>query len=54
MFPAFVCANNIESLVISLFGVDIFNPFPSFSSSSPPASGQIGGKSVDFSSIFVL
>ena len=48
MFPAFVCANNIKSLVISFFGVNIFNPFPFFTS------GKVGGKSVDFSSIFVL
>ena len=34
MFPAFVCANNIGSLVNNLFGVNIFNPFPSFTSSS--------------------
>ena len=28
LFPAFFCANNIESLVNNLFGVKIFNPFP--------------------------
>ena len=26
-FPGFICANNIGSLVNSLFGVNIFNPF---------------------------
>ena len=29
-FPAFICANNIGSLVNSLFGVEISNPFLSF------------------------
>ena len=28
MFPAFICANNIESLVHNLFCVKIFNPAP--------------------------
>ena len=26
MFPAFICANNIESLVNNLFGGKVFNP----------------------------
>ena len=30
VFPAFICANNIGKLVNSLFGVNIFNPVPSF------------------------
>ena len=30
MFPTFVCANNAESLVNSLFGVKICNPVPVF------------------------
>ena len=34
MFPAFIWANNIESIVNNLFGVKIFNPFPSFTTSS--------------------
>ena len=33
MFSAFTCANNIGSLVNSLFGVKTFNYFPSFTSS---------------------
>ena len=28
LFPNFICANNIGSLVNSLFGVKIFNPVP--------------------------
>ena len=31
LFLAIICANNIGSLVNNLFGVKIFNPFPSFS-----------------------
>ena len=27
ILPAFICANNTESVVNSLFGVKIFNPF---------------------------
>ena len=44
MFPAFICVYNMGSLVNSLFGVKIFNPFPSFTSSSPSSCG-ISGKS---------
>ena len=44
MFPAFICANNIGSLVNSLFGVNIFNHFPSFTSSSPLYSGSMSDK----------
>ena len=35
LFKAFICGNNIGSLVNSLFGVKTFNPVPSFTSSSP-------------------
>ena len=35
-----ISANNIESLVNSLFGVKTFNPFPSFTSSSSSCSGK--------------
>ena len=38
LFPAFICANDIGSLVNSLFRVNINNPFPSFNSSSWPYS----------------
>ena len=34
LFPAFIYTNNIGSLLNNLFGVMIFNPFPSFTSSS--------------------
>ena len=30
LIPAFIVANNIGSLVNSLFGINIFNPVPSF------------------------
>ena len=43
LFPAFICANNIGSLVNNLFGVKICNPFP-FTSSSSTSSGGICGK----------
>ena len=29
LFPAFICAYNVESLVNSFFGLNIFNPVPS-------------------------
>ena len=32
LFPAFICANTIGSLVKDLFGVKIFISFPSFAS----------------------
>ena len=41
MFHAFICASNIGSLVNNLFGVNIFNPFPSFTSFSWPSSGGV-------------
>ena len=41
LFPAFICANDIGSLVNNSFGVEIFNPFPYFTYSSPaPSSGM--------------
>ena len=48
MLPAFIYANNIGRLVISLFGVEIFNPFPSFTSPSP-SSGDMSNKCKDSS-----
>ena len=45
MFPAFICANDIGSLVNNFFRVKIFNPFPSFSSSSSSSSGCISTNS---------
>ena len=54
MFPAFSCANNIESVVNSLFELKIFNPFPSFTFSLSPSSAVIGDKSVDSSPLFVV
>ena len=51
LFPTFFCANNIESLVNNLFGVKIFNPFPSFTSSG----GGMSNKSTDCSlSLFLF
>ena len=43
LFPAFNCANNIGILVNDLFGVKIFNPFPSFTFSTSPVSGGTSG-----------
>ena len=40
-FPAFTCANDIGSLLNSLFGVKVFNIFPCFTS----LSCSIGGMS---------
>ena len=45
----FVCAHNYESLVNSLFGVKIFNPFSSFTSSSTFSNGGMSDKSTDSS-----
>ena len=39
LFPAFVCANHIKSLINRLFGIKIFNHFSSFNSSSPSGGG---------------
>ena len=39
MFPVFICTNVIGSLVNILFGVKIFNAFPSFTSSSSSSYG---------------
>ena len=36
LFPAFICDDNIESLVNDLFAVKTFNPVPSVTSSSSP------------------
>ena len=53
LFPAFICASNIGSLVNNIFGVKICYPFPSFTSSSP-SSGGMSYKSTDSSlSIFL-
>ena len=41
LFPALICANNIRSLVNSLFGVNIFNPFASFSPFDNDADGTL-------------
>ena len=38
--PVFICANNIGSLVNSLFGVKTLIPFPRFTSSSSLSSGD--------------
>ena len=46
-FSAFNCANNIGSLINNLFGVYIFNPFLSFSSSSSPSGGGMSGISIN-------
>ena len=55
LFQAFIYANNIRSLVNSLFGVKIFKPFPSFNSSSSPSKDGISGKSSDsFLSVILL
>ena len=43
LLPAFIYTNNIGRLVNSLFGVEIFNPFPSFTSLSP-SSGNMSNK----------
>ena len=51
LFPALICANNIGSLVNNLFGVKIFNPFSSFTSSLP-YSGGMWNKSTDSSLAF--
>ena len=45
LFTAFICTNNIESLVNNLFGVKNFNPVPSLNSSSSPSSGMAIGVS---------
>ena len=47
MFLAFICANNIGSLVNNLFQVKIFILVPSFTSSSSSSCGCNGGKLVD-------
>ena len=49
LFPGFIRHYNIGNLVNSLFGLTIFNPFPSFTCSSSPSSG---GKSSKFFSLY--
>ena len=48
-FPAFICINDTESLINNLFKVKIFNALPSFTSTSSPSTGCMGGKSTIFS-----
>ena len=45
LFPVFICASNIGSLVNNLFEVKVFSLFSSIASSSPPSSGGISDKS---------
>ena len=45
LFPGFICASNIGSLVNNLFEVKVFSLFSSIASSSPPSSGGISDKS---------
>ena len=53
LFLDFICAdNNTESLVISLFGVNIFIPFSSFTSSSSLSSSGMDDISSISSSCF--
>ena len=49
-----MCANNIESLVNNLFGVNIFNTFPSFLYFLSPSSGDMSDKSTYSSLSFLL
>ena len=49
LFPAFICANNIGTLLSNLFGVNIFNIFPFFTSSSSHSSGGMSGISINSS-----
>ena len=47
------CANNIVNLGNGLFGVKIFNPFPSFTSSpSPSTVGKLSNYSSSSNSFF--
>ena len=48
MFLASICANKIGSLVNNLFGIKLFNPFPSFILLSS-SSGGMSDKSTDSS-----
>ena len=50
LFPAFICAKNTGSLINSLFGVKVFHPFPSFTSSSLSSGGGMDGISITSSS----
>ena len=47
LFSTFTCANNIGNLVNNFFGVKMFNPLPSFTSS--PSSGSTSGMSTNSS-----
>ena len=49
-----MCANNIGSLVHNLFGVNIFNTFPSFLHFLSPSSGDMSDKSTYSSLSFLL
>ena len=40
LLPAFICANNIGSLLKDFLGVKIFNPFSSFHFFSSPCRGS--------------
>ena len=51
LFPGFICASDIRSLVYNLLGVQVFNPFPSFTSSSSPSGGGISGISMNSSEL---
>ena len=42
LLPVFICANNTEILINSLFGINIINPEPSFASSASPSSSGMG------------
>ena len=53
LFPAFICDNNTRRLVHSSLGVNMFNPFPSFTSSSPSIAGM-SDKSTDSSLSLIL
>ena len=46
-FPAFICANNIKSLINNLFGVKIFNPPSSSAFCSSASSDGMSDKSTD-------
>ena len=50
LFSAFIYANNTGGLVNSLFGVNIFIIFPSFTFSSSPSGGSMGCISTNYSS----
>ena len=49
LFPVYICANNIRSLVNNMFGVKILNHVPSFTSSSLLSSGGMSQVSINLS-----